>query len=89
MGISWDIVVTGLVCTCIGLLAGWGIYHGKMKALELEIKALKRSLIVARHEVAKARGKTSSYKSKTKLKESRQCCMEMYRDSRKSSSLSR
>lgn len=44
MGISWNIVVTGLVCTCMGLLAGWRIYHGKVKALELEIKALKREL---------------------------------------------
>lgn len=44
MDISWDIVVTGLVCTCMGLWAGWGIYHGKVKALELEIKALKREL---------------------------------------------
>lgn len=44
MGIDWGTVVIGLVCTCIGLLAGWGIYHGKVKALELEIKALKREL---------------------------------------------
>lgn len=44
MGISWDIVVTGLVCTCIGLLAGWGIYHGKAGLLRMEIKVLKREL---------------------------------------------
>lgn len=54
MGISWDIVVTGLVCTCIGLWAGWGIYHGKMKALELEIKALKR-------ELSDERGRSEAY----------------------------
>lgn len=40
-------------------------------ALQDEIHNLKRSLLVARHEVAKARGKTSSYKSKTKLKEAK------------------
>ena len=57
--------------------------------LKTEIHNLKRSLIVARHEVAKARGKTSSYKSKTKLKEARRCCMNMYRDSWKNSGLSR
>lgn len=61
----------------------------KLTEKDAEIHKLKRSLIVARHEVAKARGKTSSYKSKTKLKESRQCCREMYSDSWKSSSLSR
>lgn len=38
MDISWDIVVTGLVCTCIGLLAGWGRYHGKVGLLRMEIK---------------------------------------------------
>lgn len=57
--------------------------------LKTEIHNLKRSLILARHEVAKARGKTSSYKSKTKLKEARRCCMNMYRDSWKNSGLSR
>lgn len=44
MDISWDIVVTGLVCTCMGLLAGWGIYHGKVGLLRMEIKTLKREL---------------------------------------------
>lgn len=44
MGISLDIVVTGFVCTCIGLWAGWGLYRGKVEALKLEIKALKRAL---------------------------------------------
>lgn len=44
MGISWDIVIIGIVCTCIGLWAGWGIYHGKARLLRMEIKALKREL---------------------------------------------
>ena len=38
--------------------------------LQDEIHNLKRSLIVARHEVAKARGK-KSYKYKTKFKETK------------------
>lgn len=44
MGVSWDIVIIGLVCTCIGLWAGWGIYHEKMGLLRMEIKVLKREL---------------------------------------------
>lgn len=44
MGMSWDIVIIGLVCTCIGLWAGWGIYHEKMGLLRMEIKVLKREL---------------------------------------------
>lgn len=44
MGIDWGTVVIGLVCTCIGLWFGWGIYHGKVEALKLEIKVLKREL---------------------------------------------
>lgn len=44
MGIDWGTVVIGLVCTCIGLLAGWGIYHGKAGLLRMEIKVLKREL---------------------------------------------
>lgn len=54
MGMSWDIVIIGLVCTCIGLWAGWGIYHEKMEALELEIKALKR-------ELSDERGRSEAY----------------------------
>lgn len=54
MGIDWGTVVIGFVCTCIGLLAGWGIYHGKVKALELEIKALKR-------ELSDERGRSEAY----------------------------
>lgn len=41
---SWDIVIIGFVCTCIGLWAGWEIYHGKVGLLRMEIKALKREL---------------------------------------------
>lgn len=44
MDIDWGTVVIGFVCTCIGLWAGWGIYRGKVEALKLEIKALKREL---------------------------------------------
>lgn len=44
MGISWDIVVIGLVCTCIGLLVGWVLYHGKVRLLRMEITVLKREL---------------------------------------------
>ena len=44
MGMSWDIVIIGIVCTCIGLLAGWGRYHGKVGLLRMEIKVLKREL---------------------------------------------
>lgn len=44
MDMSWDIVIIGIVCTCIGLLAGWGRYHGKAGLLRMEIKVLKREL---------------------------------------------
>lgn len=44
MDMSWDIVIIGIVCTCIGLLAGWGRYHGKVGLLRMEIKVLKREL---------------------------------------------
>lgn len=44
MGMSWDIVIIGIVCTCIGLWAGWGRYHGKVGLLRMEITVLKREL---------------------------------------------
>lgn len=44
MGIDWGTVVIGFVCTCIGLWAGWGIYHRKVGLLRMEIKVLKREL---------------------------------------------
>lgn len=54
MGMSWDIVIIGLVCTCIGLWAGWGIYHEKMGLLRMEIKVLKR-------ELSDERGRSEAY----------------------------
>ena len=41
----------------------------RIAELEAEIHNLKRSLIIARHEVAKARGKKNSYKYVGKSKE--------------------
>lgn len=39
MGIDWGTVVIGLVCTCIGLLVGWGLYHGKVRLLRMDNSA--------------------------------------------------
>lgn len=58
MDIDLGTAVIGIVCTCIGLWAGWGIYHGKVGLLRMEIKVLKRELSDER-ELGEAYGKAA------------------------------